>query len=514
MSALLRWPTSVRARLTVWYTLVLGAPLVLFAAASFLVLERALHRRTDNFLEAALAAFGTSLRGELYEMPTTKLAIRAALTEFRFRDLQLVVMDSSSRIVDSAAPGRGTDAAAQLAPHAADAESDVFVEPEAGVDLSRIDAGLAGRPVAERIALTLDDDRGGYRLHARPVTLRGEVFRIVAAYPLHGIRDTLAAVGVAYLVAIPLLLLAAALGGYFLATRGLSPVSAMIGRAAEISATNLHERLPVENPGDELGRLATVVNGLLARLEGSFAHQRRFMADASHELRTPVAILRTEADVTLTREHRSEEEYRESATVIRDASRRLGRIVDDLFLLARADSGHLPVRRDDVYLDEIVHEAARSVRALATDRGIRVELVPLVDAPFRGDADLLGRLLLNLLDNAIKFSPRGSTVVLALARREGHYEIRVADSGPGIAPEAQAQVFDRFFRVDKTRARGAATDSAGAGLGLAIARWIAESHGGSLVLARSDATGSEFIVTLPWDMTENPSVPAAELQLL
>jgi two-component system, OmpR family, sensor kinase len=270
----------------------------------------------------------------------------------------------------------------------------------------------------------------------------------------------------------------------------------MASRAAEIGATNLRDRLPVSG-GEELAGLARVVNDLLGRLEASFVQQRRFMADASHELRTPTAILRSEADVTLAQTHRTEEEYRAAVTIMRDAARRLTRIVDDLFLLARADSGNLVARREPIYLEELVHDATRAVRPLADARSIRVELSEAVEAPFEGDADLLGRLLLNLLDNAIKHSPAGGSVEVGMARRNGHYEIDVIDEGAGIPAEAQERIFERFVRLDAARARGEQSSTSGAGLGLAIARRIAEVHGGRLVLAASRPGRTDFRVTLP-----------------
>jgi two-component system OmpR family sensor kinase len=248
--------------------------------------------------------------------------------------------------------------------------------------------------------------------------------------------------------------------------------------------------------------LARVVNDLLDRLQRAFAQQQRFVADASHELRTPTAILRTEADVTLSREHRSEEEYRASIGVMRDAVRRLTRIVDDLFLLARADSGHLPLRREPIYLEELVHDVTRSVRSVAESRSVRVDLRNVVEAPFVGDADLLGRVLLNLLDNAIKHSPSGASVDVEMARRDGHYEILIADAGPGIPPEAQDRVFERFFRADVARARNESSTTSGAGLGLAIARRIAELHSGQLDLVESRPGMTRFRVTLPADGKE------------
>jgi signal transduction histidine kinase len=220
-----------------------------------------------------------------------------------------------------------------------------------------------------------------------------------------------------------------------------------------------------------------------------------------------VAVLRTEADVTLSRPNRSESEYRESVGVMRDSARRLGRIVDDLFLLARADAGHLPLHREPLYLEEIVDDSARAVRALAQERNVLIDLLPLDESPFTGDADLLGRVLLNLLDNAIKHSPPDGTVTLSLTRRAREYHICVADTGPGIPADAQTQIFERFFRADKTRSREGADETSGAGLGLAIGRWITEAHGGRLELVRSTDQGTEFRVVLPVPGDASPAEP-------
>jgi len=299
-----------------------------------------------------------------------------------------------------------------------------------------------------------------------------------------------------FAIAIPLIILMAATGGYVLATRSLAPMSAMTIRTRAISADNLHERVPVAG-GDELVALATVVNELLDRLERAFEQQRQFMTDASHELRTPTAILRTEADVTLSRAHRTEEEYRASVQHMQEVARRLTRIVDDLFLLARADAGHLVAHREDIYLEEVVHDAARGVRQIADQRAVQVELGQVVEAPFHGDADLLGRLLLNLLDNAIKCSPAGACVDISMTSEHGRYVIKVVDTGPGIPTADRELVFNRFYRVDTARSRSEASATSGAGLGLAIGRRIAEAHGGALTLADSREGHTEFRVTLP-----------------
>jgi heavy metal sensor kinase len=310
------------------------------------------------------------------------------------------------------------------------------------------------------------------------------------------VEQTLARIRRLFFIAIPLLVAVASAGGYFLAKRSFAPVSAMAARAAEIGAATLHERLPIA-ADDELGALARVLNQLLDRLEDSFAQQRRFMADASHELRTPAAILQAEADVTLLSGDRSHDEFRQSMVVVQDTARRLSRIVEDIFLLARSDGGNPLGHPTDLYLEDIVQETARAVRPVADQRGVRIQLGDIVEAPFRADRDLLGRVLLNLLDNAIKHSPTGGTVEISMTSDGTWYSIAVTDEGPGIPPESQARVFDRFFRVDSARSRAESSATSGAGLGLAIARRITAMYGGMVELVSSRPGKTEFQVRLP-----------------
>lgn len=481
------WPLSVRARLTTWYTTMLAVPLVGFAVASYFALQTALVNRTDQFVGDALAAFSTELAHEVLEMPTGAIGLRVALAEMQFREMQIIMLDSASQFVAS---GRLQHTFPKSA---------AMPDAHAPLDTRALSDTLGVFPLAEVARFTIGAGRTSFRIRVQPDSVSGTPYRLVGAYPLQSILETLADIRALYFAAIPLLLLSAAGGGYLLAHRSLRPLSVMRTRATAITAKNLHERLPVTNPRDELGGLASVINGLLSRVEEAFRHQRRFMADASHELRTPVAILRTEVEVALSREHRDEHEYREALTVMRDAAQRLTRIVEDLFLLTRADSGHLTVRRESIYLEETVHAAARAVRGLAEGRGVRVQLMDVDAAPYEGDADLLGRLLLNLLDNAIKFSARESVVELALRDHDGAYEISVTDEGPGIPTEARDRVFDRFFRVDAARARTLESATSGAGLGLAIARWVADAHRGHLVLIHSEPGHTEFRLRLPHD---------------
>jgi signal transduction histidine kinase len=223
--------------------------------------------------------------------------------------------------------------------------------------------------------------------------------------------------------------------------------------------------------------------------------QRRFMADASHELRTPITTTRTAANVALQQHHRDEDEYRHSLAVIEQQATRLSRIVDDMFTLARADAGNYPVRRHPMYLDEIVDEVVSGARIVASTKEVRIECNGANSASFVGDEELIRRMLMNLLDNAVRHSPVGAVVNVSLHTGESGYSIVVADQGPGVPGEHQALIFDRFYRVDASRARG--TRDGGAGLGLALARWVAHLHGGTVTLTSSSNTGSTFTVALP-----------------
>jgi len=480
---------SVRSRLALFHTAILAVMLVAFAMATDLWLERAAGRREDRFLEESTVAFRANVMAELEEVPLDT-AIQQALAEFRLANVTFLVVDPTGRRYGSRPPA--TRVQQPLSP------DEIAVEQ--------------ATHMRRRGFVTIGRGEGEHRLFVLPTSLGPHRATIVAAESLADLQELLDDTRDGFLVAIPLGLLLAWLGGNALARRSLAPVSAMTTRAAEIGATSLHERLPVGNPRDELGRLATVFNDLLARLDAAFEQQRRFMADASHELRTPVSIMRGEADVALSKETRSLEDYRGALEVVRAEGRRLSRIVGDLFLLARADAGQQPLAPSELYLDELVSDCVRAVRSLAVRRSVRVHCTleppppaevergdaepPLYHA-YRGDEELLRRLLVNLLDNAIKHAPADSTVDVDLASDARGHRLRVIDRGPGIPPDARPHVFERFFRADASHARDAESETGGAGLGLAIARWVAEAHGGSLTLVASRAGETVFEAWLP-----------------
>jgi len=339
-------------------------------------------------------------------------------------------------------------------------------------------------------------EHGLFRVEQKPLTLDGKKFRLFVSYSLERQTQFLESLKSIFFVSIPIALLLAGLGGYFLARQNLDPLVAMNEQAEQISSSNLNTRLPIKNQKDELGKLAKVFNSLLARLESSFRQQQRFMADASHELRTPLAIVRTESAVAILKK-RNAAEYLESLTIVHDESKHLTKIVEDLFLLSRVDRGQVEPMIKLVYLDEVITDAVRAIRTLAEKRNIDIHFSELAEMPLNADESLLHRLFLNLFDNAIKYNRENGRVSVDAKQVGGKYLITVSDTGIGIPLKKQAEIFDRFYRADDVRGRHKNSRSSGAGLGLSIASWITTVHKGSLTLHKSDSSGSIFQIEFP-----------------
>jgi heavy metal sensor kinase len=477
---------SVRVRLTVWYTLALALVLVLLAVLTYVLYERNSSQRTDSNLVELADAFATTFRAELNDQDgpdPAKEAAHAAILEHRFRDTVFVVLDSNGNVVLSTLDLPPADSS--------------LVRATPSIFASQSFRELAANSNSPRRAMrTVRVARDFFRGYSRRIELADETYTLVVLQSLHPQHEMLEDIRNTFLWAIPVALLVASLGGYVLARKSLEPVAAMATQARGMGAANLHARLAVLNPRDELGQLAITFNQLLERLEESFERQKRFMADASHELRTPVAILHGETEVTLSRADRSPEEYRETLGILKDESQRLARIVEDLFTLTRADAGQYPLQLHSLYLDELAADVLRRARSLAVAKKISLSAAIDPELPIVADEALLRRMLLNLLDNAIKYTPEGGQISLQCRRHGDHYTLSVGDTGTGIPVELQARIFERFFRADKARSRTEG-DSAGAGLGLSIARWIAEAHHGRLELTKSDATGTTFTAWLP-----------------
>ncbi|GAC1615771.1 MAG: ATP-binding protein [Candidatus Acidiferrum sp.] len=477
---------SVRFRLTVWYTAALALIVSVLCVVSYVGYWRNTLERADGNLAELSDAFVTTFQAELgdhTDLNSVKYAGRVAILEHRFSDHIFAVLDAKNKIVISSKDIPVTPSGEELFPKG------LLASPPF---LNFADATSQG----DRLYRNIRDGKAGFRGFARHIPVRGEKWTVIVLRSLHAQKEMLEDVVETFAWIIPIGLLLASGGGYFLARKSLAPVVGMASQAGRIGAENLHERLIVQNPRDELGRLALSFNSLLDRLDQSFERQRRFMADASHELRTPVAILRGEAEVALARTDRPSGEYRESLGVLRDESQRLTQIVEDLFTLARADAGQYPLTPRDFYLEELVSDCLRTTRTLALAKQISLSGDISAELPICADEGLLRRMLLNLLDNAIKYTPQGGTISVSCTPLKNEYAVSVSDSGRGIPEDMQARVFERFFRVDEARSR-AENNGTGAGLGLSIARWIAEAHHGRLELSRSGASGSTFTAFLP-----------------
>jgi heavy metal sensor kinase len=467
---------SVRARLTLWYVSVLAAVLIAVGITIYVGLGRALYNRIDDNLRALTSIAVTSLTHDLAEGQDASDAARSTTTELFSNQAVLAVYDGAGRL---------------LAEEGQDDDLQIVLPP---LDSIPRDEPLLYTVVEARDA----DDRHRVAVRRARILPSGTEFVVLVSSDLEPTDEELEFLRRMLMYLVPATLLLAAVGGWFLARQSLRPVGLMAERAQRIGVEDLGARLPIGNPRDELGRLAGIFNDLLERLAASFTRQRQFMADASHELRTPVATARTAASVALQQPHRAEGDYRETLRIIEQQAERLTRVVEDMFTLARADAGNYPVRREPVYLEELVVEVVRAARVLASNKRVTIEPSIPEHAPTTGDEELLRRMIANLVDNAVKYAPQDSVVRVELSEVPSGYAIAVSDTGPGIPLDVRDRVFERFYRGEAARERSS-TAVGGAGLGLAITRWIATLHGGDVRLVESTGLLTTFRIDLPRD---------------
>jgi len=458
---------SFRFRLTVWYLALFSLLFVVFSVFLYGLLYKDLRTRLDQSLTSEANTTSALFEDELVEEKgIVRMAATEAVAGLRLRGSRVGIVEGSE-LLASSGPVSQTESGAVVAQADGNGSPDlVLALPQLG--------------------------RNGARAATHRLTALGRSFLIFSIAPLDSIAADLGVVRRVILLALPLLVGLAGIGGYLLATHSLAPLNWMAEQAREITGSSLNTRLEIGNAAEELTVLAASFNELLARLDQSFESMRRFVADASHELRTPIAVIRGEADVALSHD-RSAAEYRESLAIVLDESRRLSRLVDDLLNLARADAGRVKLEAQEFYFNELIAECCRSMQTLASASGITLECHSAGDVQFRGDEGLLRRLVINLLDNAIRYTPPGGKVSAVLEADAAGARIQISDTGVGIPPEVAAHVFERFYRADKARSR----QNGGFGLGLAIVKWIAEAHNGTVELSRNSGPGTTFAVTLP-----------------
>ena len=413
---------SVRIRLTLWYAGVLALSLIAFALVIYYVVAAGFRERQDEALRSTAQTVASAYVEEYEEQHSLAKAGEVILVELTFPNRYVQVTDNTGQPIASSR----NLAAPVILPSAALTEARQQTSTLVTVN------GLR----AAVVPLASDRDLG---------------FAVVGE-PLSVIEDGLSRLRRDFFAGVPLVLLLASVGGYFLARKSLAPIAA------------------------------------------SFKEQQRFIADASHELRTPLAVLRGETEVALGKT-RTVDEYQSSLALIQDEAERLSHIVEDLFILAREPIDKPAVlARETMSLNQTVRDCARAAEVLAVRKGVQLKLEnSSASIALNGDQELINRLILNLLDNAVKYTPEGGEISLALERQNGNAEIVVQDTGIGIPEADQPRVFDRFYRVDKARSRALG----GAGLGLSIVRWIVDVHGGEIGVDSAPGRGSKFTVKLP-----------------
>jgi heavy metal sensor kinase len=352
------------------------------------------------------------------------------------------------------------------------------------------------QPCSANARIAYGADRTGrflLRVASQAVTVQGKQFTIQVAEPMHEFEESMERFQGMLLVAAPLFLILASLGGFWMSRRALAPVDRITRDARLISIRNLSRRLEVPRARDELQRLTQTLNEMLDRIDKSVRRIVQFTADASHELRAPLTLIHTAAEFSLRRE-RKPEELREAMRKVVRESERTASLVDDLLVLARADSGTDELRVAPVDLVAVAHNVYEQVLTLAKPKQIRVS-IKVAEEPLnvQGDEQALSRLFLILLDNAVKYTPEGGQICFQVHSRDSHAEAIVRDTGIGIAAPDLPHIYDRFWRADKVRSR----NLGGAGLGLSIALWIVEQHRGAIEARSEMGKGSEFTVRLP-----------------
>lgn len=459
------WPRHVRSRLTLWYVAVLGGLLAVYAGGTLLFLFLSLREQVDRSLLDDLE----TVKGLLANEPSGFISLRTMHPEKDDASLQrfVEVWAPSGELLYRSPPLQGLGLGQP--PVAAEGTG----EPE---------------PFSQRLGngLRVRTASSVYHIEDKRVVLR------VAHSEEGPWREVREMAGVLTL-GFPIALLLAGFGGYALARKALGPVDAMTVEAERISAEQLNQRLPIENPHDELGKLASVFNAMLGRLETAFNQLRRFTADASHELRTPLTAIRSVGEVAL-QGQKSPPEYKDAIGSMLEEVDRLTRLVESLLVLSRADAGHVQLERTEISLLALAQEAVGLVEVLAEEKrqqiAVEGETRPIVFV----DRLILRQAIVNLVDNAIKYSPADSRILVCIrAFDNGHATLEVVDQGPGVPPEHRSHIFGRFYRTDAARAR----EWGGAGLGLSIARWAVEAHGGEIGVRSEEASGSTFWIRLP-----------------
>jgi heavy metal sensor kinase len=456
---------TLRMRFALWVALLLLAVLTFFGAFVYSSLARSLSSAVDDLLRLSASQAIAAVNIENGQINfSDSIPEGTAAADLVEHGLTIRILDLKGNVLQAFGPYRAAK-----------------VEPSA------LTAANAGQTT---FGTMIDPQEGdSVRFYTAPIIENNQLVGVVqVAQDLGNVTDTLDRLLVTLLLASPLLVALAGLGGYFLAARALSPIDSMTRTTKRISAENLSARLNFPNTDDEVGRLAATFDDMLARLDDSFHRERQFTADASHELRTPLAAMQAILSV-IRQERRTSEDYEQALDDLAEETNRLRALTEDLLQLARGDLRKSAVR-ETIDLSALLLNVSDSLRPLAEAKGLRLDCTIPEGITLTGDSDGLIRLFVNLLDNAIKFTEKGGITMAASQENNGKLQVTVVDTGCGIAAEHLPHIFNRFYRVDRARTGG------GIGLGLAIALEITRSHGGTIDVSSEQDHGTMIVVTL------------------
>ena len=457
---------SIGFRLAAWYSVVFAGGLAVFSLAVWFAMRAAVYHAIDDELRDRVQGVRAFMDRQI-----SSLSIPEIRDEFREHS----VLGPGGDLFQVC------DAQGQWLYRSVPLESN-NVSIERPANLAKplfVTAQVAGRPL---------------RFYSERIAVNGQPYTVQVAAPMHEAFEAIDAFGLILVLMVPLLLVGATAGGYWISKHALDPVDDISRSAQRISIENLADRLHVPDTGDQLQRLTETLNQMFSRLEASVRRMKQFTADASHELRAPIALIRTTAEVAVQRRNRKADEYLEALGDILEESERTSQVVDSLMLLARADAGKEVLERGLVDASSISRAAVEQGEKLARIRRLHFS-ASIPDEPVwvQADAEALRRALFILIDNAAKYTPEGGTVRVDLSANDGFARFSVSDTGIGIAPADLPHIFDRFWRADKARSRS----QGGAGLGLSIAKWIAETHAGSISVKSEAGKGSVFSLDVP-----------------
>lgn len=505
---------SFRWKLTLWYSGIVALSLLAFSMILYLSVRSSLYNTLDESLKQDAQYIHTMMQQKQPQhrkLPKLKRNERKKLKEEISRDKEPAQQPDSTAAAESAEEREALEVWGDVYRHVLlnPKNNLVQVKSEEGEILFRSDNLLPDTLVYPALGkgLGLTDVNLADRSY-RVVVLDAADMDIAVGYPSNDIQTILNQLFSMLLYLVPAVLLVAIAGGWLLARAALRPVNQIVETTKDITAHNLEQRIPEPAGEDEMRRLVQTLNGMIDRLQTSFAQIRQFTADASHELRTPLTILTGELELAI-RTEQTPERYRRVLSSSLDEVLRLSNIVNKLLLLSRAEAGSLDLGHEPVHLKTLLEEVVEDAEVLALTKQITVSFIADDDVVVLGDDARLHELFLNLVDNAIKYSNNNGTLGIALEHRDGSAIVTLRDTGIGIAQEDLNRIFNRFYRVDKARSR----QIGGSGLGLAICKWIAEAHHGSITVNSTIGVGSEFIVTLLEDFSvwRDGTVPASTL---